>query len=314
MNQTVLALDLGGTKLLIGEVNGQGEILSQKQYATGRITQQEEVVLLQKSLKDFLGTTKLQNTPKKMGIGMIGMVDHKNGIWNMIDQTRKIPTEVSKVMEQEFHIDCKIENDVKAAALAEQYFGSGKDCRDFIYINVGTGIAAGFVCDGKLLRGHQNDSGEVGHMTVNYQSETPCFCGRFGCVEAIASGYGMDQRIRLLKNRYPQSPLIALSETGFVRAEEIFRLSDDGDILAQKIFNDAADAISEMILNLVRVTNPELVVLGGGVMRDGKMLKAVLERIQLEVMQSVCKGVKLSELDPATIGLKGAAAVALSEI
>lgn len=313
--RSVLALDLGGTKLLIGEVNAEGRILRSKQYPSGPLNQRQAAELIDASLDDYLQTVGLAGeAPAAMGLGLIGLVNAAAGRWLMIDPERKEDIPLAERLERRYGFPCRIENDVKAAALAEQRFGAGRGVQDFIYINVGTGIAAGIVMDGRLQRGWQNDSGEVGHMTVDYTGNTPCVCGRFGCAEAIASGGGMDRRLRLLAPRYPDSPLVRLAAQGFVRAEELLFHAGNGDPLAAKIVTDAADAAAELILNLVRVTNPELVVLGGGVAGSEWMKRELPKRLKLPMMDSVRRGVVFSALDPASVGLIGAATVAMTAL
>ncbi|MBB3128424.1 putative NBD/HSP70 family sugar kinase [Paenibacillus rhizosphaerae] len=310
---TVIALDLGGTKLLIGEVDKEGRILSSKSYPSGYLKQEQAVELICSSLDDFLATARPSGPePAALGVGLIGLVDAAKGDWVMIDPGRKSPVALASLLQERYGYPCRLENDVKAAALAERTFGAGRATDHFIYLNIGTGIAAGIVADGQLIRGLQNDAGEVGHMTVDYTSGTPCVCGRFGCAEAIASGGGMDRRLRLLGQRYPGSPLLQLASRGFVRAEEVFAHADKGDPLAVRIAGDAADAAAELIMNLVRVVNPELVILGGGVAGSAWMGRELPKRLELPVMDSVAKGVIFSRLDPATVGLVGAATLALS--
>ncbi|GGA37111.1 ROK family protein [Paenibacillus physcomitrellae] len=310
--ETLLALDLGGTKLLIGEVDSKGRILHSKRYPSGMLTQRQATELMMASLDDYLKTSGLVGgKPAAMGVGLIGLVEANQGRWLMIDPGRKEEIRLAELLERRYGYPCRVENDVKAAALAEQRFGAGQGISDFIYLNIGTGIGAGIIAEGRLLRGWQNDSGEVGHMTVDYSGGTPCPCGRFGCAEALASGGGMDRRLRLLGQRHPDSPLLNLAAHGFVSAEEIFTYAEADDPLAVKIAIDAADAAAELILNLVRVSNPERVVLGGGVAGSAWMRRELPKRLKLPVMDSVRHGVVLSDLDPAAAGLIGAAAVGL---
>ncbi|MCR8660401.1 ROK family protein [Paenibacillus endoradicis] len=314
MERTVLGVDLGGTKLLIGQVNKSGVILRSKQYPSGFLNQEQALRLILLSLEDYISTVGfVEPYPEVMGLGIVGLVDQSSGKWIMIDPDRKNPISITSILEERFQMAVGIDNDVKAATQAELRFGLGQSSKDFIYLNIGTGIAAGFVTDGSLIRGYQNDSGEVGHLSVDYRSNTPCVCGRFGCVEALASGGGMDRRIKLLGKRYPESPLLKLAALGFVDARDIFGLADEGDPLATLIAHDAVDAASELIVNLVRVTNPELVLLGGGVAGSSWMRRELPKRLHIRVMKTVHKGVQLSQLDPTVVGLIGAAAVGFTK-
>lgn len=314
MERTVLGVDLGGTKLLIGQVNESGEILRSKQYPSGFLNQEQALRLILLSIEDYISTVGfVEPYPEVIGLGIVGLVDQSSGQWIMIDPDRKSPIPIANILGDRFQMAIGIDNDVKAATQAELRFGLGQNSKDFIYLNIGTGIAAGFVSEGNLIRGYQNDSGEIGHLSVNYQSNTPCVCGRFGCVEALASGGGMDRRIKLLGQRYPESPLLKLASLGFVDARDIFALADEGDPLARLIAHDAVDAVSELIINLVRVTNPELILLGGGVAGSSWMSTELPKRLHIRAMKSVHKGVHLSQLDPAVVGLIGAAAVGFAK-
>jgi len=312
MKDTVLAVDLGGTKLLIGEVDRNGNILNSKKYNSGFLDQKQAVQLLCSSIEDYIKEVGfIDQRPDRIGVGLIGQVLPEDGMWVMIDPRRKDPTPITQVLCDRFQMKCYIENDVKAATLAEQKFGAGKDIDDFVYLNIGTGIAAGFVTNGQLLRGWQNDAGEIGHTTVDYSSNIPCVCGRFGCVEAIASGSGMDKRVRQLMLRYSESPLCNEVEKGFLHAEKIFLQAEKGDILALRVAMDAADAAAELILNIVHIFNPRKIIIGGGVGGSEWMRAEMPKRLKLRSMHSVEDGVVTSQLNPNTTGLIGAATIAM---
>ncbi len=308
-NSTCLALDLGGTKLLIGEVDSTGQLLRSKKYNTGYLTQTEGTRVIFEALDDYISTVGwINEKPGHAGMGMIGQVDYINGNWIMIDPSRRENIPIGSLIKEKYHFDIRIENDVKAATLAEKAFGTGKEDKDFIYLNVGTGIAAGFITGGRLLRGWENDSGEIGHIVVDIDSDVECECGRLGCLEAIASGRGMYKRAAGLGKKYPDSQLFSLGETE-ISAKTIFAAAGAGDPLACKIADEAAAAVTCGIMNLIRVTNPERIILGGGVMADGWMYRQILDRIGKKELESVKKGIVISELNPGTVGIIGAAAV-----
>ncbi len=312
MNESVLAVDLGGTKLLIGEVNKDGKILNSRKYPSGFLNQKQALQLICDCIREYereVGFVK--ERPVTMGVGLIGQVLPEQGIWEMIDPGRKDPVPIAKILDELFHMECFIENDVKSATLAEQKFGAGRGISDFIYLNIGTGIAAGFVSKGQLIRGWQNDAGEIGHTTVDYNNNIPCVCGRFGCVEAIASGSGMDSRVHQLLSRYKDSTLAMPAQQGVIGAGQIFHAAEKGDVLAQHVAADAADAASELILNLARFFNPERIVIGGGVGGSEWMQAELPKRLCIPHMSSVQDGVVVSELNPNTTGLIGAAAIAM---
>ena len=313
-SNTCLALDLGGTKLLIGEVEESGRILKQKRYDTGYLTQAEEIERIQECLDDYIRTVGFAGErPDQMGMGLIGQIDHSRGVWVMIDDRRRIPTPVTGLFQEKYGMRCQIDNDVKSAALAQKRFGAAKDTDHFIYLNIGTGIGAGFFENGRLIRGWQNDSGEVGHLTVDFHSDTVCFCGRRGCVEAISSGSGISSRFFAKIGEYPDSALRPYAEEKTIPAHAVFEAAKEGDPLAGLLTRDAADGAAALILDLVRVSNPEKIILGGGVISNPDFYRMVCDRLDFFCMKSVLKGVELSQLDPQYTGLLGAAAVGFED-
>jgi len=207
-------------------------------------------------------------------------------------------------------IPVALDNDVHAATLAEMRWGMGTESTDFVYLNVGTGIAAGLVFNGQLLRGTGNYAGEFGHMAV--QSEGPlCPCGRRGCVEPMASGGGMLTRVHELLGSFPDSTLH--THTRSLTAQTIFTAAEAGDPLAMKIAGDAVMALSTALTNLVNLLNPEWIVYGGGALSDGWLIERVrvnVERQPLLMTRKSLKGILPSRLNPSQVGLLGAACLA----
>lgn len=307
---TVLSVDLGGTKLLIGEVDSDGKVQRSKKYASGYLTQYEAVKLIQSSITDYIENVGFAaDPPKRMGVGMVGQVDCRNGVWNFIDSRRKDEIFLSDILESFTGMECHLDNDVKAAARAEKAFGGGRGLDDFIYLNIGTGIAAGIFSGGRLVRGWQNDAGEVGHMVVDHSGSVECICGRRGCVEAIASGFGMNRRVKALAVKYPDSELKTEINQDFVRAEKIFAAAQTGDSLGIKVAEEAVEAIMELLLNLIKTFNPRRIILGGGVAGSVFMQEKLFPRFQSPKFAVVTDGIVLSKLNPDTVGLIGAAAV-----
>ena len=312
--ETYIGIDFGGTKLLIGEVGHDGQILGKKSYSTGYVNQQSAVDLIKTSLADYLATVGTGGRrPRAIGIGMIGRVDTSSGKWLQIDTNRNDSINLSDEIKAAFGYDCFIANDVKSATVAEQCWGNGRESGNFIYINIGTGIAAGCVVGGKLILGSHYNAGEVGHTQVGVHAGVMCCCGRTDCVETIAAGVGFDACARLLAPDYPDSRLNIPADGTRVDVRQIYELYRRGDALCTILVENAATAIANLIMNLVRVTDPDTVVLGGGIVSDPMMYCMIKERLHAGTMRFVSNGVVVTKLDPACIGLLGAAAVAMTE-
>jgi glucokinase len=307
---TYLCLDLGGTKLLIGEIDSFGNILRYKKYDSGFFNQQAALETIKSSIDDYFKTVgKSSDTPKAIGIGLIGRVDTASGVWLQIDPNRTQPIALAKELSSIYGIPCFIDNDVKSATRAERVWGFGQISKNFIYINIGTGIAAGIVVNGRQIRGSHCNAGEIGHIKVGLHLGIKCTCGREDCVEAIASGAGMDQCARILKEKYKTS--LEIKPDVRVQSTDIFNLSKKGDPLCEVLVNNAAEAVADLIMNLVRTTDPDTVVLGGGVVADGFLLTKIQEKLNATTMRFVKNGVVVTKLNPEFIGLIGAGAVAM---
>ncbi len=314
MNNSYLSLDWGGTKLLIGEVSEEGKILQSKRYETGYVNQTEAVDVLFQSLDNYIQTAGWAGpkSPTAIGVGIIGRIDNKNGTWFQIDANRTEPIPLAEKVSKRYHLPCFIDNDVKSATRAEMLFGEGKNSKDFIYLNVGTGIAAGFVVEGKLIRGSHFNAGEVGHTLVGFGVGAKCICGRQDCVELLASGIGFDTCARILKQKYP-TKLDIYDSPHRVDVREIVKLYQENDELCMHILDNAIEALSSLIMNLVRVTDPDTVVLGGGVVSNPFIFDRLKQKLINHTMRFVTNGVMLSRLNPDFIGLIGAAAVAINK-
>lgn len=311
--KTILSVDLGGTKILIGEVCTDGTVLSSRRYSSTVTSQREALSRITGCIKDFLKKEPLQGEVLAIGIGVVGRVDRSRGIWLEIHPELAEPLDVAAEIRQEFGYPCYISNDVNCATLAEKLLGMGKLTDDFIYLNIGTGIAAGFVVNGEILEGSSYDAGEVGHMVVDFKSDVSCPCGRSGCLEVLASGLGMHNRAAALMNKYPNT-LIKKQRERRITSNELFEGYEKGDPLCVDLINDALDAASTAVMNLIRVTDPEAVVLGGGVVNSGWFIEKMLPKLVPKTIRFVTKGIAKTTLNPSTIGLQGAGLMAFSSL
>ena len=307
---TYLGIDLGGTKLSIGEIDSQGGIVRSERYPTGYCCHERAVSIIDSSIQRYIaGGFHLGRKPKAIGLGLLGRVDSARGVWHEIDSSRKATIDVASMLASKYGMPCFIDNDVKSATRAEMAWGAGRRSDNFVYINVGTGIAVGIVAGGQLLRGFHNDAGEAGFTVTNVQLGQ---AGHIDTVEEIASGMGFDRCARLLKAAYPESPL-AIPEGRMVAVADVFDGWRQGDRLCQTLVANAAQALATLVNNLVRTLDPELVVFGGGIMSDGTMLRLVKECLPPSATRLLGDRITLTTLDPANAGLLGAAAVAMGE-
>lgn len=307
MTETYLGLDFGGTKLMVGEVDSEEHILCSKQYPTGYCTQQKAVEIMFSAVDDYMANVaQSKDAIKAIGIGLVGRIDSKNGIWLQIDSERNETIHLASLFKERYGLPCFVDNDVKSATTAEMVWGMGKQTKNFVYINVGTGIAAGAVVGGQIIRGANFDACEVG-FTVSNISLTSGIGHE--TVENIAAGIGFDRCARLLRSQYPETVLL-FPEEGRVSVKDIYQGYNNGDALCIRLVTNAAESIATLINNMIWTFNPEAVVLGGGVVSDGMMLGLVKQLLNPKVFRFLPYDITLTQLDPRFVGLLGAAAVA----
>lgn len=306
--KTYLGMDFGGTKLLIGEMDENGNILNSKKYPTGCTTQRQAVETLLNAARDYRDTVGFTGQVQAAGVGIVGVVDHDRGEWVSINHiVNGPPVPLAAILSEELSLPVAIDNDVRSATTAEWKLGHGKTSRNFIYLNVGTGLAAGFVVNGMILRGANNNSGEVGHMVVDIRNPYECICGRHGCAENMVSGSGFAKQAR----EYDLQEVLLKERPNSADTPKLFEMADAGDERAVAITEYAADTLAGVIMNLVRVSDPDTVILGGGVVTGGWMLQKIQSRLNPSTMRGVTNGVVLSEFAPQYAGLIGAASLGI---
>ena len=211
------------------------------------------------------------------GIGIPGPVDRTRGT---AGSATILPGWIGVRIVDEMHdrlgVPVEIENDANLGALAELTWGAGRECSNFVYIKVATGIGAGLVIDGKLLRGATGTAGEIGHTTID-ESGALCYCGNRGCLETVASGPAIIQLVGPLTGEVP-------TLTGIVE------LAVAGELRCHRAISDAGHEIGVAIASLCNLVNPERVIVGGLLSRTGEvLLHPMRESIRRHAVQAAAE-------------------------
>ncbi len=181
-----------------------------------------------------------------LGVGVPGTVDPDTGVIGESHHTADLTGQpLGRILGDRFGVAAFVDNDVNALALGEWMFGPGRGTRSLVVLAAGTGIGAGIVLDGRLVRGHAGYAGEFGHATVKFNGRR-CWCGADGCLVVYASGRG-------------------IAEAAGRPAARVFEAAAAGDAVAAAIADEACDALGAMIGTVVNGLNPEVVVVTGGV-------------------------------------------------
>lgn len=295
-------VDIGGTKIAVGVVDQSGRVLEKNQCATD----------VQRGFDHAMRqvTTMLHQCAEQaevklygIGIGCAGPLDSANGI---LGNVNNLPGwkggNPVEILSRVFGVPAALENDADAAALGELRWGAGRSKTRLLYVTVGTGIGVSVILDGKVYRGVDGCHPEIGHHIID-PAGPPCTCGARGCWESFAAGPAMTV---LLRKDTP-----AGRENGNLNAREIFAQAQDSEEWAQRAVEREAYYLGLGLANLITLFAPEVIVLGGSVMKSAHLF---LDRMR-EVIRQNCKlvpvdrvEIKLASLG-ADAGLIGAAQV-----
>jgi glucokinase len=308
---TVLGLDIGGTKLAAGVVDGSGRVLSF--LAEPTLAEQGAAHGIERLLG--LGRLAVEQSGldwdaiHAVGIGCGGPLDADAGVLLApphLPGWRDVP--VTALVEAAYERPAALENDATAGAAGEHLYGAGAGTRNMVYLTISTGVGGGVVLAGRLYRGASGNGGELGHVTVDWHGRRCRGCGRRGCLEAYVSGTSIAERAREAIRSDGNSTLARIAEP---TAADVARAAEAGDPLAQAIWAETLEALACGLTSIVNVFEPELVVLGGGVTRAGEqLLGPVRERVRADAMKpaGTAADIVLSALGDQ-VGVVGAAAI-----
>lgn len=304
----ILGIDIGGTKVALARVSEDGQLLSQTRFPFHSAPVKQFPQILSEHIAAFLQGA----TPLGIGIGLKGMIaaDHRTILHSSI-LDGLLPFDLCAALSQSFDAPCSIDNDVHAATLAEIHFGAGRVHNDFVFINLGTGMAVGMVASGRLVRGARNLAGELGTCI-----DLRAVCGEEYRLETLVSGEGMALEAARLLGQHPYSLLSQRIAVGGITGRGVLIAHRVGDPLALEAVDNLLEALSRMLCNLTLLLDPSLFVFGGGVVSDGYLLSLLRARVEKRWLAldigAWSANVALSALGSDAIAVLGAASVYLS--
>jgi glucokinase len=295
LTDPVIGVDVGASTISAGLVRpDDGTVLDAAQAPTvGRSAVDAITALIER----VLATADRRGLRVAgIGIGLPGLVDVEKGYMrallpgSWVPELGDVPL-VSSIRERTGH-QVFVDNDVNALALAEWLFGAGRGASSLATIAIGTGIGAGLIVDGSLLRGHSAAAGEIGHLAVNFTGPR-CVCGNIACLATYVAGGFLAERVRERLPRHPGSTVLARAggDAGRITAEGVFREAAGGDPLARELVQEACEALAMGISALVSLLNPEVIVITGGVAASLAPLREdILTRARRRVLGPILDG------------------------
>ncbi len=293
-----IGIDLGGTNIAVGLTDEKGAVLCKENIPTGRERPYQEIIkdMAQLSIKVMKDACIERDQVKTIGIGSPGTPDNTKGILvyaNNLKSFVNVPlrAEIQKYIDLPVILD----NDANCAALAESIAGAAKDVKNSVTITLGTGVGSGLVINGKVYSGFNNSAPEMGHMVIVSGGEQ-CTCGRRGCWEAYASATALIEQTKRAALNKPDSLINKLinGDMDRIDAKTAFDAARQGDITGEKVVNQYIKYIAEGLINVINIFAPEVIVIGGGVSKEGEyLLKPLRKMIAKDVYFKGEPGTKL---------------------
>ena len=263
-------IDLGGTTVKLAFLDENGTMRDKWEIPT-RTEEKGKHILpdIAASIKEYMAKENL-TTDQIIGIGMgvpgpiseAGIVNKCVNLgWEMVD----LHSELSVLT----GLHVKGGNDANVAALGECWKGGGQDATDLIMATLGTGVGGGIIVGGRVIGGFHGAGGEIGHLCINPEETDACGCGKRGCVEQYCSATGV---VRMAKRYLAAHDTPSVLREKAFECKDVFAAAGEGDEAALAILEQVFELMGQFLANISCVTDPEVIVLGGGVSKAGPIL------------------------------------------
>lgn len=264
----LIGVDVGGTKIIASPVTPAGRVLGRNRQATPRHEDPDKTVdAIAQAIADALDSDPAAGrSPVGIGIGIPGVVDVQAGRVVVAPNMSISGVELVSVLEDRFDVPVTMGNDVNCGILGEAWLGSARRTASSLGMFIGTGVGGGLVLNGRVYRGSREAAMEIGHMVMQLKGPQ-CGCGGRGCLEALASRSAIERKLREgVAAGEPTSLNHWLDgELGQIRSSILRRGLEEGDVLITRVLREVSEVLGHACINLRHVLDPEVIVLGGGV-------------------------------------------------
>jgi predicted NBD/HSP70 family sugar kinase len=292
-------IDLGGTHLSGVVVNYAGKQIASHEVEVHNGMEPDTLIKLCVYLMEKL--LKKANL-MEYGLGGIGIsfpgfvVSSASGNVTSEDLPKWQNIPIRKIFRERYKLPVYVDDCSRLMALAELWFGKGRDCDNFIAADLGFGIGCGIVIDRKIFRGSKDKSGEIGHTLVDVNGP-PCTCGSHGCIESFAAGWALSRQAQEIKQKHPDTLLF---ETGGNKEEspgfrQVVLAANLGDPYCGDLLARSGEYIGIGLSNAISFFNPARLIIGGRLIQDNEItLRSIVETIKKKCMKQILDDVDIT--------------------
>jgi glucokinase len=268
----VIGVDVGGTKLLAGVFDGALGVHHRTQRTVVGLDQVSLLTTVQDAVQEL--REEADSDIVAVGFGIPSLIDRRNGesVISVHLDLGHMP--FGDVMAERLGLPVFVDNDANLAALAEHRAGAAMGADDVVVVTVGTGIGGGLILGGRLYRGSVGAGGELGHVVIDINGP-PCHgnCPNRGCVETLASGTALAKEAERVARERPDSALGRARAAGRrLIGPLVTELAHDGDSASIEVLALIGTRLGVALASFVNIFNPEMIVIGGGVIGAGELL------------------------------------------
>ncbi len=272
-----IGVDLGGINIAAGLVDDEYNIINKSSVPTGRTRSFEEIMkdMADLCLKVTEDAGYKMSDVKCIGIGAPGTTDDEGkGIVYANNLDSFLNVSLESEIQKYFHgMPVYVENDANAAAYGEMLAGAAKDSHSAVIITLGTGVGGGVIINNKIFSGFNHAGSELGHMVI-VKDGVECTCGRKGCFEVYASATALIRETAEVIAEYPDSIIHEMVEknSNKISGKTAFIAAKQGDAAGKKIVEQFIEYLGIGVSNVINILQPEIVVIGGGISKEGENL------------------------------------------
>ena len=289
-----IAVDVGGTNVKYAFVNSKGRVVKFATLKTETLNDFEELLdIILESYEKFISTEKVtRKSFAGMGLGFPGPIDRNKGVIIRATNIKNwSDIHASDLVKKKFKLPLHMENDANLAGLGEYWRGNGKGYNHILMLTLGTGVGGALIFNGKIYNGSRGYAPELGHITIDRKGPK-CNCGNRGCLECYVSKIGIRRLLSRELPKFDSGKFIdkVNGDISKFSPRMLYELAEGNDELALRILNKVGKYLGIGVASLVNIFNPDIVIIGGGIINAKKYLFPVVKRMVKERAFDVMTG------------------------